>query len=253
MASSPVLWGNFVVQLHGSDLGSDVLVYDRNSGKLIWQNKLSGVTYSTPVVTPDRQVIAISTGELVAFDLRTGKRRWWLPGVPYQPKSPPVLSEDGKFACFSVLSVEESSKAALSSYEKLLQQFDVNGDEQITLEEIRERKGPAGAFPQIDLNGDVFTRAEQQALMRIAEVPHLAATVATDGYGDRTGKLKWVIHKGVPNVSSPIILDDVLFLFKAGGILSSIRASEGSVLKEGRINLAFGPLFSSPVAAGNRL
>lgn len=153
-----------------------------------------------------------------------------------------------------MLSVEESSKAALSSYEKLLQQFDVNGDEQITLEEIRERKGPVGAFPQIDLNGDgIFTRAEQHALMKIAEAPHLAAAVATDGEGDQTEKLKWVIHKGVPNVASPIMLGDVLFLFKEGGILTSIRASEGSVLKEGRINPAFGPLFSSPVAAGNRL
>ena len=190
MASSPVLFGNAIVQLHGSDTGSDVLVYERDSGRSIWRDKLLGVTYSTPTVTLDRRVIVISTGEIVAFDLQTGRRRWWASGVPYQPKSSPIISADGKVAYFSVLSVDEGSRAALSSFEKLLQKFDVNGDGQITLDEMRERKGPAAAFPQIDINGDgVFTRKEQEAIMRIAETPHVAAAVATDGDGDQTEKL----------------------------------------------------------------
>jgi hypothetical protein len=94
----------------------------------------------------------ISTGEVLAFDLQTGKRRWWIRGVPYQPKASPVLSADDKVLYFSVLSVDEESKAFLRSYERLLHQFDVNGDGQITVAEMRERKGPVGGFPQIDLN-----------------------------------------------------------------------------------------------------
>ncbi len=254
MASSPVIADRLVVQIHGSDTGSEVLVHRRDSGRQLWRDKLSGVTYSTPTVTPKGQVIVVSTGEVVAFDLRTGKRLWWILGVPYQPKASPVLSVDGRTVYFSALSVDEGSKAALSSYEKLLQQFDVNGDGQITAAEIRERKGPAGAFPQIDINGDgIFTRPEQEAIMRIAETPHLAAAVSTDRVGDQTGKLLWSVHKGVPNVASPILVEDVLYLFKEGGVLSAISTRDGSVLKEGRISAAFGPVYSSPVAAGGRL
>jgi outer membrane protein assembly factor BamB len=254
MASSLVLAGDLVVQVLGSDLGSEVLVYRRDSGKEAWRDKLSGVTHCTPTVTSDAQVIVVSTGELVAFDLRTGKRRWWITGLPYQPRASPVLSADGNFVYFSALSVEESSKAALSSYEKLLQQFDVNGDGQITVAEMRERKGPAGAFPQIDMNGDgVFTRQEQAAIMRIAERSHIAASASTQGTGDQTEKLLWSLDRGVPSVASPILVGDILYLFKEGGILTSVRASDGSVVKQGRLGPAFGSLYSSPIAAASRL
>jgi outer membrane protein assembly factor BamB len=212
MASSPVLAAGLLVQIQGSDHGSEVLVYGRRSGKLVWRDKLSGITYSTPVVTPDGRAIVVSTGELVAFDLRSGERRWWVTGLPYMPRASPVLSADGGILYFSAQSVLESSKAALSSYDKLLQQFDVNGDGQITQAEIRERNGPAGAFPQIDINGDgVFTRQEQEAIMRIAEVPQLAAAVPTGRTGNQTGKLLWSLHKGVPNVTSPILVRDTLY------------------------------------------
>lgn len=254
MSSSPVLGGNMVVQVHASDMGSQVIGVRRESGKEVWREKLFGVTYSTPAVTPDGQVIVVSTGEAVAFDLETGKRRWWVARVPYQPKSSPILSGDGKQAYFAVLSVDEGSKAALSSYEKLLEQFDVNGDGQITIGEMRERKGPAGAFAQIDMNGDgVFTKQEQEEVMRISEAPHLAAAVATAGSGDQTGKLRWSLRKGVPNVASPILVGEVLYLFKEGGVLTAVRAADGAVLKEGRISAGFGAVYSSPIAAGNRL
>ena len=254
MASSPVIAHDVVIQVHGSDTGSDVSVYRRDSGKRVWRDKLSGVTYSTPIITRNGHAVVVSTGEVVAFDLLTGTRRWWIAGVPYQPKASPVVSPDGKFVYFSVLSVDEGSKAALSSYEKLLQQFDIDGDTQITVAEMRERKGPVGAFPQIDLNGDgVFTRHEQQAIMKIAKSPHVAAAIATDGDGDQTGKLQWSVHKGIPNVASPILVGEVLYLFKEGGILTSVGASDGSVLKEARLNAAFGPLYSSPIAAQGKL
>ncbi|MBL8231905.1 MAG: PQQ-binding-like beta-propeller repeat protein [Bryobacterales bacterium] len=253
MASSPVLAGNRVILVRGSDQGSEVFACNRDSGKPVWRDNLAGVTYSTPAVTGS-QVFVVSTGEVVAFDLHTGKRRWWMMGVPYQPKASPILSADGKFLYFSALSVDEGSKTSLSSYDKLLQAFDVNGDGQITLAEVRERKGPASGFVQIDINGDgVFSRQEQEALMRIAEIPHTAAAVTTDSVGDQTGKQQWSLRKGVPNVASPVLAGDVLYLFKEGGILTSVRAADGTVLKEGRIGTGVGPVYSSPVAAAGRL
>jgi len=65
--------------------------------------------------------------------------------------------------------------------------------------------------------------------------------------------VKWAIQRGIPNVSSPILVDNVLFLSKEGGVLTAVRAEDGAVLKEGRISPAFGPLFPSPVAASGKL
>jgi len=254
MASSPVLAGGRVVQVVGSDQGSQVLVLQRGSGKLLWQQQMRAVTYATPAVTPDEQVLVLSTGELVSFDLASGKRRWWVTGLPYQPKASPVLSADGKTAFFAVLSVDEGSKKALSSYEALLRAFDGNGDGQITIDEMRERKGPVGAFAQIDMNGDnVFTRQEQEEIMKIATVPHTAAAVSTGGSGDQTTKLLWTVHKGVPNVASPLVLAETLLLLKEGGIVTTLRTADGTVVKEGRARAAFGPAWVSPILVGDRI
>lgn len=212
------------------------------------------MTYSTPGVTPAGELLVPSTGEFVAFDAETGKRRWWARGIPYQPKPSPVVSSDGKTVYFAVSSVEETSKAQLSSWEKLLERLDADGDGNSSLEDVRARKGPVGAFAQIDLDGDlVFTRQEWEKLMKIAEAPHTAAAIVSGGSGDQTGKMLWSLRKGVPRVSSPILVEGVFFLFKEGGILTSVRAADGTVLKEGRVGTGIGNVWASPVAVGGNL
>lgn len=254
LSSSPLISGGLYVLAVGADAGSEVIAGERATGKEAWRAPMEGVTYATPVIAGGRLVVIPGTDEVVAFDLTTGKRQWWLKGTPYQPKASPVVSADGRFVYFAILSVEERSKQFISSWEKLLEQYDVNGDGKITVEEMRERKGPAGAFPQVDPNGDgVWTHEEQQMILKIAESPHVAGAIATDSVGDQTGKMRWVIRKGVPNVASPILVDEVLFLFKEGGIVTSVAAADGTVLKEGRISASFGALYSSPIAAGERL
>lgn len=42
-------------------------------------------------------------------------------------------------------------------------------------------------------------------------------------------------------------------MFKEGGILTSVKASDGTVLKEGRIGAGVGPIYSSPIAIADRL
>lgn len=258
MASSPVLADDVVIQVLAGDTGSRVLAVDSKKGTLRWEAALVGVTYATPLIlslgSNVINVVVASTGEIVAYDVRNGKKIWWLGQVPYQPKSSPIVSPEGNSVFVAIVSVSEETARALSDFDKLLKMWDVNGDSKLTQAELVERKGPAGGFPQIDMNGDgVFDREEHSKVMAVAAIPHLMAAIPTNITGDVTGKLTWIYRKSVPNVPSPLLYDGVLYAIKEGGIGTSLDPTTGALLKEGRIAPAFGPVFSSPVGGDGKI
>jgi outer membrane protein assembly factor BamB len=259
MGGSPILSSGLVLLVVGGERGSTVMAFERKTGKQRWTAPLTGVTYSTPVIThgagASANVVVLSTGEVVAYRLPDGLKVWWLSQVPFQPKSSPIVSADGKSVFLSVQSLSDhGGRPLLGTFEQLLEQYDVNGDGKLTLEEFKARNGPVGAFPQIDFNGDgVFTREEHEQVLKIAAVPHLMAAVPADLRGDVTDKLKWVYRKSVPNVTSPLLYDGVFYAIKEGGIAVSINPADGEVWKEGRIAPGFGAMFASPVAGDGKI
>ena len=258
MASSPILAGGLVIQVLGGDTGSKILALDRHTGRIVWTALLTGVTYATPVIL-EREgkasaVIVVSTGEVVAFNLRDGGRVWWVREVPYQPKASPIVSPDGSLVFVAAPTVSEESARLLANFDNLLQMWDVNGDGKITQAEIQARKGPAGGFPQIDLNGDgYFTREEHAELMKIASVPHLMAAIPSDAKGDAMNRIRWIHRKSVPNVPSPLLYNGIFYAIKDGGIATSFHAESGDVIKEGRFAPSFGTMFASPVAGDGKI
>ena len=69
-----------------------------------------------------------------------------------------------------------------------------------------------------------------------------------------TGKsILWRYYKSLPNVPSPLLYRNVLYLVKEGGILTALDAATGAVLKQGRITGALDFYYSSPVAADGRI
>ena len=63
----------------------------------------------------------------------------------------------------------------------------------------------------------------------------------------------WSYTKSLPNVPSPLLYQDVLYLMKEGGILTAINPADGSVLKQGRLQGALSLYFASPVAADGKI
>jgi outer membrane protein assembly factor BamB len=143
-ASSPILAGDLVIQVLAGDTASRVLAVDRKRGRKRWEAPLHGMTYATPAMVPLQgqagTVVVLSTGELAAFDVRDGKRLWWVRPVPYQPKTSPVVSPDGKLVFIAVSSITDDTMRILRDFDKLLQMFDVDGDSRITPAEIRKRR-----------------------------------------------------------------------------------------------------------------
>ena len=63
------------------------------------------------------------------------------------------------------------------------------------------------------------------------------------GHGDMTEKNSlWQYTKSLPNVPSPLLYKDVLYMVKEGGILTALDPATGKVLKQGRLTGAPGLL-----------
>ena len=56
-----------------------------------------------------------------------------------------------------------------------------------------------------------------------------------------------------PIPPSPLLINDVIFLVKDGGIVTSLDPSSGRVLKQDRLKKAIGKYWASPVGAGDRV
>jgi outer membrane protein assembly factor BamB len=64
---------------------------------------------------------------------------------------------------------------------------------------------------------------------------------------------RWRYQKALPNAPSPLFYQDVVYLMKEGGILTSLDPKTGQVLKQGRLSEAPGDYYASPVGADGKL
>jgi outer membrane protein assembly factor BamB len=258
MGSSPILAGKLVIQVLGADAGSSVLAVGRHTGERAWEQKLTGATFSTPVLAKGQDgravVVVVSTGEAVAFDAADGRRIWWSNDVPVQPCSSPMTSADGRTVYLAVPTIGEAARREFREFDGLLKKWDVNGDGKITRLEMQESGGPADAFGQVDTNEDgVYDRQEHDANWRLGDLPDLMGAVPAGGVGDVTGKSIWVQRRYVPQVPSPLVYQDVFYAIRNGGVTASFDARTGKLEKEGRISAGFGAMYSSPVAADGKI
>jgi len=73
-------------------------------------------------------------------------------------------------------------------------------------------------------------------------------------HGDETERnFVWRYRKSLPNVPSPLLYKNILYLMKEGGILTALDASSGVVVKQARLQDAPGDYFASPVAADDKI
>jgi hypothetical protein len=87
-----------------------------------------------------------------------------------------------------------------------------------------------------DRDGDgVLVEAEYNEIKRQARAPHTMLAVRLGQRGDLTDKLLWRSGEALPNVPTPIVYRDTLFVLKEGGILSSLDPRTGKVHKRGRL------------------
>jgi len=260
LGASPVLANGKVIQICDSETGSFAIAVDQKTGRTVWRVERPAMTrgFSTPVLYQPKggalQVLVAGTNRFVAYDVETGKEVWWVRGLTWQMKPTPIVAGDMAYVLGWAGGADQGNQAAVPSLAEILKQADANHDGKLSKQEL------AGSpyqkdLDDADLNGDgVLEEREWEKYRERRTLVNSVMAVRLGGAGDMTDKsILWRFYKSLPNVPSPLLYRDVLYLMKEGGILTALDPATGSVLKQGRLKGALDFYYSSPVGADGKI
>jgi outer membrane protein assembly factor BamB len=94
--------------------------------------------------------------------------------------------------------------------------------------------------------GLVFTCSSDGGLQLVAIKP--------EGKGNITkSNIAWTSSKGVPNRSSPIVVDDKMFMVNSGGIVTCISLKDGKEINKTRLEAKGAKFSSSPILSEGKI
>jgi len=257
MAASPILAGGLVVLVCDQQSGSFVVAVDRKTGSPRWKKERTGAVdaYATPMVfrpaAAPAQLIVLGSMRLDSYDLNTGDQRWWMPIGSSGAMGTVVASGDTLF-----LATSGSSEPWLPTFETALQKHDADKDGRLSAQEMSANPEMGEHFGFFDLNADTFVVAQEWNTMRALGLGDYGAIAVrpADGRGKLDAKaVLWRVQKNLPYIPAPLLYQNVFYVVKDGGIITSLDAATGRLIKEGRSPGALGEYYASPVAADSKV
>lgn len=254
ISSSPVLAGNKVMLVVDQLTDSYIAAYDLDSGAQCWRNdRPNGVTggYSTPAVYEPAggpaQVIVAGPMQLIAYNSETGERIWWVTGMTNAPVGVPIISGQRVFVCEPV--GEPIPMRVLG--------VETDKDGKIVLDKAKQQIGMYRLLDRIDREwGNADGAVEEAEWDRaIGTFVSKGGLVAIDlgGSQDVTDShVRWSYKKTLPYIPSVLLYDELLYVVRDGGILTTIDPVSGEVLRTERLK-ATGQYYASPVAGGDKV
>ncbi len=282
--SSPIIWGNQLFVTGADAQARMVYCYDKNTGKLLWEaaaDNIQGSPSAMPKVTADtglaaptmatdgRAVFAIfATGDVIAIDM-SGKRLWarnlGVPDNHYGHGSSLIIYKDklliqydtnrsGKLIALSTqngTTVWETARNSKISWSSpilvntgsrteviLTTNPNVNGYNPETGKELWNiaclsgEVGPSAGYA----DGMVFAANEYAKLVGIK----IGATP----------EIVWEADEYLPEVSSPLAVNGLLYIATTYGVFACLDAKTGEKLWEQEYGDAF---YSSPIYADGKV
>ena len=259
-ASSPLLIDGRVILNQDYDNESSLTVYDVKTGKQIWKVDRNefGVGYASPViwtVNGKKQIVQAGTLRVVGYDFDTSKEIWTVHGMSRIGNMTPTVGPDNiLYLAGWGAGADAGDIIDVPDFDGMLQKHDANKNGALDAEEIP--KGPVkDRLPQFDRNrDDKVDRTEWVNMRRIfASAKNRMVAIRPGGVGDVTKThVLWEQTKQLPYVPSPLLYNDVLFLAKNGGLVSSLDPKTGKSLKFERIP-GRGSYYSSPVGGDGKV
>ena len=258
--SSPVLVDGMLILVVDQDTDAYLLAMNPATGKQIWRTArpetLRG--YTTPSVYRPANGPAelVVSGAFVTsgYELKTGKRLWWVRGMAWQLKGAPVIEGDIAYINSWEAGGDTETPPEVEGWAESLAQFDKNKDGKLVEDETPARLKKRSFYEaDLDKNGALdesewnFMRSRRQAQNSIL-------AIKLGGRGDVTDThVLWRYRKSLPNTPTPLLYKGVLFMVKDGGVLTSLNPENGEVFKQGRLTGALEQYWASPVGADGKV
>jgi outer membrane protein assembly factor BamB len=260
VVASPVYGDGKLVLVSDEDTNAYILGVDAESGKIAWKtprNVING--YSTPVVyRPPQgptQVIAPGSYQLTAYSIQDGEPLWFVRGLTCQPKSAPAISGGVLYFNGWTVGNDAGEQVELPPFAEVIAKADANHDGKLAQAELPPAWQPTGTWRAIDLDRDGFLNEREWTFFRTRRAARNGLlAVRLGGSGDVTDThVLWRHEKSLPDVPAPLVYNDVVFLFRSGGIATTLDARTGKVLKQARLTGALEDYYASPVGVDGKV
>lgn len=262
MGASPVIEGDKVILLCDQDERSFLMAVHKDTGKLLWRSERPDVVhgFATPTIFRPKdapvQILAPGSYRLDSYALASGKLLWTVRGLTWQVKPSAIVDGETVYATGWAPGADSGQRAQLPEFAEVLKEADSNHDGKLSQSEVPAKWKHSGSWDAIDLNHDGLLDDREWAFYksrRAAE--NWTIAVKPDG---RTGDITesavlWRFDRSVPQVSSPLLVDGLLYTIKDGGVLTAIDAASGTVAKQGRIKEGIDAYYASPMAASGHI
>ena len=257
MGASPVLVGDLVVLVCDQNTESFIVAVGQRDGRVRWKTARpeahSG--HSTPILyTPQggkTQIVVPGSFLLTSYAADTGEKVWWVGGLCFEMKSTPVVHGDTLYINgFGTPQNQPGSQPVIEPFADIVRQYgDAAGV--VTLERLPNGR----ARSWIDLDGNAAVSSSEWDYYRAAMASENGMlAIRLGGRGDMTGaSVRWKYHKAVPQLPSPIVYGNVVYMVNDGGIVTALNPETGAEIGQGRLKGAIDHYYASPIAADGKI
>lgn len=260
VVGSPVYADGRVILVCDADTDAFIIGVDAESGKIAWKtprNVING--YSTPTIhRPARgpaQVIAPGSYQLTAYSVVDGEALWFVRGLTCQPKSAPTIAGDILYFSGWTTGNDAGQQVDLPGFAEVIAKADANHDGKLVQAELPQPWQPTGSWRAVDLDRDGFMNEREWTFFRTRRASRNGLlAVKLGGSGDVTDtNVLWRYEKSLPDVPSPLVYKDVVYIVRNGGIATTLDAKTGKVLKQARLTGALEDYYASPVGVDGKV
>ena len=279
--TSPVLSEDKLLVFVQVGADSHLLALNPADGREIWKAPMPifNNSYSTPVVWQENEKtfagLSCAT-RFTAFSVDDGKEAWSLDGLGRQACATPTATSGRLIITVAGVQGEVSNMIVPPSFEEVRDKYDRDGDGLVAFDELpddflftdRQAADGKGNMPMKQAlgmfggvkKGDKLNRDRwEQIRSRLVSFRQgdfnrtVVLSVRTDGKADAAAsRVLWKETKGVPEVPSPLVWRDRIYLIRSGGILVCRDLKSGKLIYENRTD-SRGGYFASPVLASGRI
>lgn len=266
---------------------SKILAVDRSTGETLWEasRPFQRSSWSTPALwkhEDGEDLVVLGSGNVAGYDPQTGQAKWYAARFSRETIAVPVVGNGNIYVSAAMLGGVSDEQPDPQPFWDAVMQFDANQDAKLQREEmtghftfpIRPELPPEhpgygiplpddeskrqerleGMFKWVDKDKDGFwTRDEFLKTLSFKRAKPTLMAIRPGGEGDIADThVSWRLHRGIPEIPSPLFLENRIYLVCNGGLFTAVDAANGEIIYRQRLD-APGQYSASPVCADGHI